>query len=196
MKSNWYREDGIKMIFIISQSETSNFVQELKHIADYLEFGHNDGFSEYFSNFERYRSEDPRMMESFYANYVSRGLYEEPSNLGVDEEAYFAEVFAKHPEWQYGLWQCHKVGIVDTEVLYSQFCWVMDSSKREHVFETIYGYKPTFRLCWQKYDILFKERTACKMSDIRNISEAKTWITSQEDSAGPVKYYLSDNGDI
>lgn len=196
VEASWRREDGIDMFFTIPQCEASYFIKALKKVAYYLEFGHNDDSSEYFFNIGKYRSDDPRMMESFYANYVNRGLFEEPSNRGIAEEVFFFKVFSEHPEWRYGLWQCHKQGIADGEALYSQFCWVMDSSKRDHVFETIYGYKPTFRLCLQKDDILFTERAACRLSNIKNISEAKTWITIQEDSAGPVKYYLSDNGDI
>lgn len=194
--ASWRREDGIDMFFTIPQCEASNFIKALKKVTYYLEFGHNDDSSEYFFNIGKYRSDDPRMMESFYANYVSRGLFEEPSNRGIDEEVFFIKVFSEHPEWRYGLWQCHKQGIADGEVLYSQYCWVIDSSKREHVFETIYGYKPAFHLCLQKDDILFTERAACRISDIGNISDAKTWVTSHEDSAGPVKYYLSDDGDI
>lgn len=196
VKSSWRREDGINMFLTIPQYETSNFVHALKQAANYLECGHNDESLEYFSNIEQYRSDDPRMIESFFANYVSRGVYEEPSTMGVDEEDYLNKVFSQHPEWRYGLWQCHKQGIEEGEVLYSRFCWVINSSERDKVFELMYGYKPAFHLCLHKEDVLFTERAACRMSDIRNVSDAKTWITFHKDSVGPVKYYLSNEGDI
>lgn len=147
VESSWCREDGIDMFFTVPQSEASDFVQALRQAAYYLEFGYNDNSPKYFSNIEQYRSDDPQMMESFFANYVSRGVYEEPGTMNIDEEDYLDKVFSQHPEWRYGLWQCHKQGIEESEVLYSQFCWVINSSKRDKVFEILYGYKPVFHLC-------------------------------------------------
>ena len=195
----YVREDGITFSLVVKTEDWELFIKEVMNLREWDDFGTfsniDIAFVDFADSIDLYRLRTPDFAENYFANYVCCGIHEEASQY-EKPEVHLKKKYKKHPEWRYGLWQCHKQGIADGEVLYSQFCWVIDSSKRDHVFETIYGYKPTFRLCLQKDDILFTERAACRLSDIRNISEAKTWITSQEDSAGPVKYYLSDNGDI
>lgn len=196
---SYVREEGITFSLTISPDDWELFVKELKAICEWDDYGIfsklDFAFADFADRVNQYRSGTPDFIENYFANYVCRGIHEVASEYEHPDE-YLYKVYILHPEWRYRLWQCHKSGIADGELLYSQFCWVIDSSKKDHVFETIYGYKPTFHLCLQTDDVLFTERAACRVSDIKNINDAHTWVLFHQNSLAPIKYHLSEDGDI
>lgn len=80
-------------------------------------------FADFAESVNSYKAETPDFVENYFANYFNRSIYEEVLQYEAPN-AFLETTYKIHPEWRFGLWQCHKQGISDGEVLYSQFCWI------------------------------------------------------------------------
>lgn len=195
----YVREGGITFSLAINSNDWELFIKELKSLREWNDLGTfselNLEFADFIARIGSIRSKTPDFVENYFANYICCGIHEEAS-LYEDSGAYLNETYKLHPEWEYDLWQCHKLGISNGDVLYSPYCWVINSAKKDHIFYTIYGYKPSFHLCLQREGILFTERSACRLSDIQNVGNAQTWVALKGCNLRSFEYLLSDDGDI
>lgn len=196
---SYVREGNITFYLTIIPDDWELFIKELKAISEWNDYGTFSeldlAFADFVESVNSYKAETPDFVENYFANYVSRGIHEEASQY-EDPNAFLEATYRIHPEWRFGLWQCHKQGISDGEVLYSQFCWVIDNNKKTNLFKAIYGYEPAFEKCIEKNDLFFTQRASCKLSAIKNINEALCWIASLGEDISSGKYWLSNDGEI
>ena len=137
--TDYNRSCGFSLTFSVNENDADEFVRMLKFVEPLVNYGIDPEVYADYSNFcaelYKYKTATPQAVESFYANYVTRGIYEEFVNdlKGIER------AFEVHPEWRFSYWKSHKKGVVEGTLYYSQYNWVIRSTELEHIFSTIYG---------------------------------------------------------